>query len=104
MTTFISVSIVTLATFGIFQLRKRTSELKFALLTDSRLDGLLKFHLAQLALATLVLAITYIVLPRNICIERANLIWQSYRQAPLGGADHRSAIRLVAAGGRAMFM
>ncbi|MEW5828308.1 MAG: CPBP family intramembrane glutamic endopeptidase [Chloroflexota bacterium] len=65
MTTFITVSIVILATLGIFQLRKLTPRLKFTLLKNSQLDGLLKFHLAQLALAALVLAITGLLDPAN---------------------------------------
>jgi hypothetical protein len=42
---FLTLLLIVLAIFGIYQLRKWTGELKFALLKDSRLDGLLKFHL-----------------------------------------------------------
>ena len=65
MTTFITVFIVILATLGIFQLRKWTPRLKFTLLNDSRLDGLLKFQSAQLILAAIVLAITCLLNPAN---------------------------------------
>ncbi|MFZ5911263.1 MAG: CPBP family intramembrane glutamic endopeptidase [Chloroflexota bacterium] len=57
--------VVILATFGIFQLRKWTGGLKFTLLKDSQLDGLLKFQLAQLVLAALVLALAYLLNPAN---------------------------------------
>lgn len=59
------IALAALATLGIFQLRKWTGRLKFALLKDSQLDGLLKFQSAQLILATLVLGITRLLSPSN---------------------------------------
>jgi membrane protease YdiL (CAAX protease family) len=61
----IPITLVVIATFGIFQLRKWTSKLKFSLLNDSRLDGLLKFQSAQLILTAIVLVITYLLNPIN---------------------------------------
>ncbi|MFZ5858634.1 MAG: CPBP family intramembrane glutamic endopeptidase [Chloroflexota bacterium] len=65
MTVFTPILLVVLATLGIFQLRKWAGKLKFALLKDSQLDGLLKFQSAQLILAALVLVITYLLNPAN---------------------------------------
>lgn len=65
MTIFFTLLLVILATLGIFQLRKWTGKLKFALLKDSQLDGLLKFQSAQLILAALVFGIAYLLNPSN---------------------------------------
>lgn len=59
------ILLVLFATLGIFQLRKWTGKLKFALLKDSQLDGLLKFQSAQLILTIIVLAIVYLLNPAN---------------------------------------
>ena len=53
------------ATFGIFQLRKWTGKLKFALLKDSQLDGLLKFQSAQLIMTIIVLGLVYLLNPAS---------------------------------------
>lgn len=65
MTVFTPILLVVLATLGIFQLRKWTGKLKFALLKDSRLDGLLKFQSAQLAMTLIVLGLVYLLNPAN---------------------------------------
>ena len=61
----IPITLVVLATLGIFQLRKWTGKLKFALLKDSQLDGLLKFQSAQLIMAFIVLELVYLLNPAN---------------------------------------
>ncbi len=61
----IPITLVLAATLGIFQLRKWTGKLKFTLLKDSQLDGLLKFQSAQLILTAIVLVITYLLNPIN---------------------------------------
>jgi membrane protease YdiL (CAAX protease family) len=65
MTIFFPILLVVLATLGIFQLRKWTGKLKFALLQDSQLDGLLKFQSAQLGMTLIVLALVYLLNPVN---------------------------------------
>jgi membrane protease YdiL (CAAX protease family) len=59
------ILVVILATLGIFQVRKWTDRLKFTILKDSQLDGLLKFQSAQLVLTAIVLAITFLFSPTN---------------------------------------
>ena len=59
------IILVATATFGIFQLRKWTGKLKFALLQDSQLDGLLKFQSAQLIMTLIVLGLVYLLNPAN---------------------------------------
>ena len=65
MSTVIPIILVLLTTLGIFQLRTWTGKLKFVLLKDSRLDGLLKFQSAQLILTIVVLVIIYLLNPAN---------------------------------------
>ena len=65
MSTVIPIILVLLTTLGIFQLRTWTGKLKFALVKDSRLDGLLKFQSAQLILTIVVLVIIYLLNPAN---------------------------------------
>lgn len=48
-----------------FQLRKQAAQLKFTLLEDSRLDGLLKFQIANLILAFVFLGVAYLLNPAN---------------------------------------
>lgn len=62
---FSTILVVLLAALGIFQLRKWTGKLKFSLLENAQLDGLLKFQLSQLILTALVLALTYLINPAN---------------------------------------
>ena len=64
----IPITLVVLATLGIFQLRKWTGKLKFALLKDSQLDGLLKFQSAQLIMTLIVLGLVYLLNPANFGI------------------------------------
>lgn len=68
MNIFIPILLVALAILGVFQLHQRTARLKFTLLEDSRLDGLLKFQLAHLILAFVVLGVAYLLNPANFKI------------------------------------
>jgi membrane protease YdiL (CAAX protease family) len=61
----LSISIVLLATIAIFQLRTLTGRLKFTLHKNAQVDSTLKFQLAQLGLAALVLVVVYIINPTN---------------------------------------
>ena len=66
MITVITIVIVAAATGLIFLLRKSTERLPFKLLKNSLLDRTLKFQLAQLLLAFLVLGIIYLKDPENL--------------------------------------
>ncbi len=65
MSILLPIVIVIIGILGIFQLRKWTATLKFTLLADSQLDGLLKFQLAQVVWAVIILAVTYLLNPAN---------------------------------------
>ncbi len=65
MAIILPILLVLLATFSIFQLRTWTGKLKFTLLGDSLLDGLLKFQSAQLSMALIFLGLVYLLNPSN---------------------------------------
>jgi len=59
------ILLVIIAIFCIFQIRPLTARLKLTAHADPQIDGLLKFHLAQVALAVFVLTIVYFIDPAN---------------------------------------
>ena len=65
MTIILPLIIVTLAGFGIFQLRSLTEKIKFTLNSNALIDQTLKYQAALLILAAVVLVITYFFNPEN---------------------------------------
>jgi membrane protease YdiL (CAAX protease family) len=61
----ITLLMVGLAGFSIFRIRALTAHIKTAWNSDQRIDETLKFQLAQLVLAALVLLITFAINPEN---------------------------------------
>jgi uncharacterized protein len=65
MAVILPILVVTLAGFGIFQIRTLTTKIKFTLHSNSLIDQTIKFQGAQLILAAIVLVTSYFFNPKS---------------------------------------